>query len=124
MTWENATGARVSATAHSFWAIGAAVVTAETTAAFGEFSTRNGSLIQRELQFRGIGILPMKHGLEAHATFSLEFAANRFRDSAKTRDELGKFAGNERLFAIALREFWRVVHLDHEGVGARRNGSE
>jgi hypothetical protein len=55
---------------------------------------------------------------------SLEFAANRFGDSAKTRDEFGKFAGNECLFAVALREFWRVVHLDHESVGTRRNGSE
>ena len=55
MTWENAVGTRVSATARSFRAIGFAVATEETTTAFVEFSTRNASLIQQELQFRGIG---------------------------------------------------------------------
>ena len=62
MTWENAVGMRVSATARSFRAIGFAVATAETTAAFVEFSTRNGSLIQRELQFRSLERLSRKHG--------------------------------------------------------------
>ena len=54
----------------------------------------------------------------------LQFATNCFGDSAKTRHELSKRARHERLFAIALREFRRVVHFDHESVGARCDRSQ
>src|SRR5581483_1604118 len=66
----------------------------------------------------------LSEGSEGFGIEFLQRAADRCRDAAETRNQLGENFRRERLVSVALGQLRRIVHFDHERVRAGRHGGE